>query len=322
VTKQEVPVRPSITVVGSTMVDMITYVSRAPIAGETVVGDRFVQGFGGKGANQAVMASRMGADVRMVNCVGDDVFGDMTIENLKREAVSVEHITRAVGVSSGVAPIWVEHGGTNRIICVPGANDHMTCEQAVAAVESAAELHLALGQFEVPQPVTAAAFAAAHERGAVTVLNPAPAAELSEELRSVTDWLVPNEVEFAHLAEACGIQAADITDEAIAGIARATGVKLVVTLGDQGVALCSDGESVLRLPAPSVQAVDTTGAGDAFVGAFAYGLAQGMPVQDAAVLGCACAAASVTREGTQSSFSSPTELAELIQKVRSTTEPH
>jgi len=286
-----------------------------------VVGDRFVQGFGGKGANQAVMASRMGADVRMVNCVGDDVFGDMTIENLKHEAVSVEHITRAVGVSSGVAPIWVEHGGANRIICVPGANDHMTCEQAVTAVESSPELHLALGQFEVPQAVTAAAFAAAQQRGAITVLNPAPAAKLSEDLRAVTDWLVPNEVEFGHLAEAYGFGANDTTDEAIAGIAATAGVKLVVTLGEQGVALCSDGVKVLRLPAPSVEAVDTTGAGDAFVGAFAYGLAQGMSVKDSAVLGCECAARSVTREGTQSSFSSSTELSELIARVRSGSGP-
>jgi ribokinase len=178
-------------------------------------------------------------------------------------------------------------------------------------------LDLALGQFEVPQPVTAAAFAAAQKRGAITVLNPAPAAELSHELRSVTDWLVPNEVEFGHLAHACGVEGTDITDEAIADIASKTGIKLVVTLGEQGVALCSDGLTVLRLPAPRVHVVDTTGAGDAFVGAFAYGLARGMTVPDSAVLGCACAAQSVTREGTQSSFSSRAELAELVAQVRS-----
>ena len=299
----------AIVVVGSTMIDMMTYVERVPAASETVVGDRFTQGFGGKGANQAVMARRLGAEVVMVNSVGDDIFGEMTVENLAREGIDVTSITRTAGVSSGVAPIWVEPDGTNRIIVVPGANDHLTSEQAGRAVEAAPDVQLVLGQFEVPQSVTAAAFAAARQRGALTVLNPAPAAALSPDLLAVTDWLIPNEVEFAHLATASGIDGSPI-DDAIAAVAARTGVSLVVTLGAEGAAVCADG-GVVRVATPSVRAVDTTGAGDAFVGAFAYGLARGLSPTRAAELGCRCASISVTKPGTQTSFASSEELARI-----------
>ena len=301
----------AIIVVGSTMIDMMTYVERLPTAGETVVGDRFIQGFGGKGANQAVMARRLGADVVMVTSVGDDIFGEMTIENLAREGIDVTPVTRVAGVSSGVAPIWVEPDGTNRIIVVPGANDHVTAEQAERAVEQAPDVHVVLGQFEVPQAVTAAGFAAARRRGAMTVLNPAPAAAVSPHLIAVTDWLIPNEVEFAHLAAASSDDHSAI-DDAITAVARALGVRLVVTLGADGAAVCGDGE-VIRVAAPRVHAVDTTGAGDAFVGAFTYGLARGLAPEAAAELGCQCASISVTRRGTQTSFPSSNELAEVVE---------
>jgi ribokinase len=304
----------AIIVVGSTMIDMMTYAERVPAAGETLVGNQFSQGFGGKGANQAVMASRLGAAVAMVNCVGDDVLGDMTLENLTRERIDVRSVNRVAGVSSGVAPIWVEADGTNRIIVVPGANDHVTPEQARSAVEDAAEVQLVLGQFEVPQSATAGAFTAARERGALTVLNTAPAAELSPALLEVTDWLIPNEVEFGHLARACGLDGARLTDDVITAVAARTTGRLVVTLGAAGAAAC-EGDRVTRVPAPPVRAVDTTGAGDAFVGTFAYGLARGLSPAAAAELGCRCAAVSVTRHGTQTSFAAVEELAELRREL-------
>jgi ribokinase len=299
----------SIIVVGSTMTDMMTYAERVPAAGETLVGNRFAQGFGGKGANQAVMASRLGAAVAMVNCVGDDVFADLTLENLAREGIDVTSVRRIAGVSSGVAPIWVEADGTNRIIVVPGANDHVSAEQARHAVESAADVSLVLGQFEIPQAATASAFAAGRRRGAVTVLNPAPAVEVSPALLEVTDWLIPNEVEFGYLARACGVDPGGLDDEAITAVAARTTGRLVVTLGAAGAAVCEEGR-VTRVAAPPVQAVDTTGAGDAFVGAFAFGLAGGLPPVAAAELGCRWAAVSVTRHGTQTSFPSVGEIAE------------
>jgi ribokinase len=303
----------AIVVVGSTMIDMMTYAERVPAAGETLVGDRFAQGFGGKGANQAVMASRLGARVAMVNCVGDDIFGEMILENLSREGVDVTSVNRVAGVSSGVAPIWVEADGTNRIIVVPGANDHVSPEQGRDAVEGAREVQLVLGQFEIPQESTASAFAAARRRGALTVLNPAPAAELSAALLEVTDWLIPNEVEFGNLAHACGVEGR-IDDDAITTVAAKTTGRLVVTLGAAGAAVCEN-DRVTRVAAPPVLALDTTGAGDAFVGAFAYGIAHGLSAVAAAELGCRCAAVGVTRHGTQTSFPTVEELAELRREL-------
>jgi ribokinase len=305
----------AIIVVGSTMIDMMTYAERVPAPGETLVGDRFAQGFGGKGANQAVMASRLGAAVAMVNCVGDDVFGEMILDNLSRERVDVTSVRRVTGVSSGVAPIWVEADGTNRIIVVPGANSQVSPEQGHDAVDRARDVQLVLGQFEIPQAATASAFAAARRRGALTVLNPAPGAELSPDLLDVTDWLIPNEVEFATLARACGVDGGGLDDDVVSAVAAKTTGRVVVTLGAAGAAVCEH-DSVTRVAAPTVRAMDTTGAGDAFVGAFAYGLAHGLTAVAAAELGCRCAGVSVTRQGTQTSFPTVDELAELRRELK------
>lgn len=307
---------PCVVVVGSTMIDMIAYVDRVPEAGETAVGDRFTQGFGGKGANQAVMAARLGAVVRMVNCLGTDALGDITIDNFIREGIDVTYVTRTDRASSGVAPIWVEADGTNRIVCVPGANNEMTTRQARSAVVAAERVDVVVGQFEVPQAVTAAGFAIAKDRGALTVLNPAPAYPLDSALMKVTDWLVPNEVELLKVARTFGLRPGRVDDELAAAVTKATGLKLAVTLGPHGVAICEDGVTVTRVAAPRVHAVDTTGAGDAFVGAFAYGLAEGLGARAAAELGCACASVSVTGTGTQTSFPNRTEVSEIRRGLR------
>jgi ribokinase len=307
--------RPSMIVVGSTMIDMVAYLARVPARGETLFGTSFVQGFGGKGANQAVMASRLGATVEMVNCLGEDTFGDLTLENLRREGIGVGHITRSTGTATGVAFIWVEPNGDNRIVVVPGANDSLTREQAHAAVSGADRVDLVLGQLEVPQLGTAAGFTAARERGAITVLNPAPAAPLDSTLLAVTDWLTPNEVEFLAVAAACGVESSSVDDATIAAVAAHTGLRLAVTLGERGAAICDDKKDVVRIPAPAVDAVDTTGAGDAFVAAFCYGLATGAGAPQAAALGCACASSSVTRHGTQTSFPVRREAAGLLRRL-------
>jgi ribokinase len=293
----------NIWVVGSTMIDMIAYSDRIPGPGETVVGRDFQMGFGGKGANQAVMARRLGADVGIINCLGTDIFGDQTIENFQGLGIDTRFVTRTSEVSSGVAPIWVEPSGTNRIICVPGANFAMGPEESAAAIESAETVDLVLGQFEMLQETTAAAFRAGRARGAVTVLNPAPAAAPRPDLLAQTDWLVPNEHEFADIATPVIGRTADAArSQDVADLARALGLRVVVTIGEKGAALCRPDGTVEYIAPPSVQAVDTTGAGDAFVGAFCYGLAGDMPEEEAVRLGCACAALSVTRPGTQRSF--------------------
>ena len=306
---------PVILVVGSTMIDLIAYADRLPEAGETLVGTSFAMGFGGKGANQAVAAARLGARVALVNTVGEDAYGAETLANLAEQGVDTTYVRRVPG-SSGVAPIWVDGAGMNRIIIVPGANLHVPPELGVEAFD-VLRPGVVVGQFEIPQHVTAAAFAAARASGAVTVLNPAPAADPDPLLLAATDWLVPNEHELALL----GGEALDgdepAEDTLIADLGERLGVSLVVTLGVRGAAVRPRGGSVVRVPAVPARAVDTTGAGDAFVGAFAVGLARGWHAVDAARLGCAFAADSVTRAGTQRSFADRAGAAAILASVRS-----
>lgn len=299
---------PEIVVVGSTMTDMIAYVKRAPSSGETVIGDSFSLGFGGKGANQAVMSSRFGAKVKMINTLGDDVFGDTTLKNFAEQGIDTTYINRVPG-PSGVAPIWVEADGSNRIICVPGSNFAMTVPQVQSALSEISEIDILVGQLEIRQEVSAAAFAAARARGITTILNPAPFAPLSAELLKNADWVIPNETEFAGLDKSA--RAPD-NDEIIIDLARELGCKLVVTLGEKGAAYVDENGKVIRVAAPKVSAIDTTGAGDAFVGAFAVGLGLGFEPVEAIKLGCASASLSVTRKGTQSSYPSRDEAQELL----------
>ena len=302
---------PSIAVVGSMNIDLIAYADRTPGPGETVMGRRFEMGFGGKGANQAVMARLLGARVAMIGALGDDSYAEMTLDNFAARGIETSGVARVPG-SSGVAPIWVEPDGTNRIIVVPGSNDALTPDGAAAVIRSLDAVDVVVGQFEVPRAATAGGFRAAHERGSVTILNPAPAAPLDGALLAATDWLVPNEVEFRILA---GVDATD--DAALAAFARTTGTRLVVTLGAQGAALVATDGRVERIPAAPVEAIDSTGAGDAFVGAFAYAVAIGLGESDAVRLGIACASDSVTRPGTQRSFPDRARCATLLAAIQS-----
>lgn len=306
--------RPHIAVVGSTMMDLFTYVDRAPEAGETVVGQRFVSGFGGKGANQAVMARSFGADVSLIACVGDDAYGTQILDHLTHLGIDVSAVRRVPG-SSGIAPIWVESDGTNRIIIVPGANLHLAADVAASAIDALEVVDIVIGQLEVPQAATAAGFRAARERGAATILNPAPFAALDPQLLEVCDWLVPNEHELAAIV---GSGATD--DDALLRAAATIGTSLLVTLGAAGVAYV-DGDHVRRSPAPKVAARDTTGAGDAFIGAFAYGLAAGRDAQQSIDLGLRTASDSVTRHGTQSSFPDTRRCRSLLEGLDPASDP-
>lgn len=285
---------PRVVVVGSIMVDLIAYADPLPRLGETVRGSAFHFGFGGKGANQAVTAHRLGADVALVACVGDDRFGDMTIENLVAQGMSTATIRRIDGWTTGVAPIWVEADGGNRIIVVPGANDALAAG-FVADALSRASVDCLVCQLEVPDEAVAAALGAQSALGAVRILNPAPASADAVALFGAADWVVPNEHEFELL------WGSKPTDAAILAAADAWACGLIVTLGAEGAAATVDGEVLRSLP-PSVEVVDTTGAGDAFVGGLAYAFAAGMPVTAAVELGNVCGALSTERRGTQSSF--------------------
>jgi ribokinase len=305
--------QPVVAVVGSLNIDLIAYTARVPSAGETVIGERFQMGFGGKGANQAVMAARLGARVAMVGALGDDVYAGMTFDNLDRQGVDATHVAKVAG-SSGVAPIWVEPDGSNRIIVVPGANDAVDPEGAARAIASMDHVDVVVGQLEIPQRVTLAAFRVARDRGAITMLNPAPAAPLDPALVEASHWLIPNETEFAILAGIDRLEPGD--DRPIADFARRVAPRLLLTLGSRGAALVSAEGAVDVVPATSVQAIDTTGAGDAFVGAFAVGLAAGLNERAAVRLGIACASDSVSRHGTQSSFASREVAATILSEIR------
>lgn len=298
-------------VVGSANIDLVVTLERAPGAGETVVGAGFATHFGGKGANQAVMARRLGGRVDLVACLGDDAHGRLTRDELGRLGVGLEHVRTVVGEPTGVAQIQVEPDGSNRIVVVPGANARLEPDDAAAAVRDCRPA-VVVAQFEVPQATIRSAFAAAREVGATTVLNPAPAMRPEAGLLELTDWLVPNETEFALLVDGTVDD-----DDVLLRVVRRYGARLLVTLGERGVILVDapDGATAPAAPerigAPDVDAVDTTGAGDAFVGAFAVGLAAGRSAGSAARVAIACATESVTRSGAQASYPEPARALEL-----------
>lgn len=298
-----------IVVVGSMNIDMVTYCDRFPDDGETLVGSAYVQGFGGKGANQAVMASRLGADTAFIGCVGNDDLGHATIANFTERGIDASGVAILDDHNTGVAPIWVNGEGTNRILIVPGANDALTGDHVATQLADAESVAVVVAQLETPQDATIAAFQWAKSHDAVTVLNPAPAADVVSDLLASTDWLVPNETEFSLLT---GDQPSEAAAEAWAG---RWGCGVIVTLGGDGVLVADGVNPPWRQPARSVDVIDTTGAGDAFVGGFAAGLASEMSLVDAVTLGGACGGLSTTKEGTQSSYPDTDEIAAINVEV-------
>ena len=272
-----------------------------PDEGETLVADRYEQGFGGKGANQAVMAARLGAPVALVGCVGDDDLGRATVANLEANEIDASGVATVAGVATGVAPIWVDGSGANRILIARGANDAVDTD-TVAGGFASRDVAVVLAQLETPQVASGEAFRLARQRGAVTILNPAPAAPLDDELLDVTDWLIPNENEYEV------IFGCPPDPDVVAAEAADRPYGIVITLGAGGAIVSHDATTahVSALAADTV--VDTTGAGDAFVGAFATGLAVGLDPVGAAQLGCVAGSLSVRRAGTQRSFPSRGEI--------------
>lgn len=298
----------AIAVVGSSNIDMVTYTTDIPKSGETVIGKTFSINFGGKGANQALMASRFSADVYMVTGVGSDSFGSQIIDNLRREGINSKYLHKFAG-STGVAPIWVDGSGANRIIVFPGANNLLEADQAIVAIKNIKNLGVVVGQLEILEETTLAAFKSARELGITTILNPAPAKELSKELLENTDWLIPNSIEYQ------AISGSKPTKESICKFAKKHGIGLVVTLGENGAALVDRSGKYSAIKSEKVSALDTTGAGDCFVGAFAASINQGFSPESAAKIGTACATSSVTREGAQSSYPNKVEVRKLIKEL-------
>ncbi len=302
---------PKITVVGACNIDLISYVPRLPALGETLHGTRFHMGFGGKGANQAVMAAKLGAHVTMITKLGRDVFGENTRENFERFGIATRHVHFTDQAFSGVAPIAVDPDGGNSIIIVTGANDLLTAEEITAAQAEIAASDVLVCQLEIPIALNLTALRLARAAGVTTVFNPAPAQpELPAEIYQLSDVFCPNETETQLLTG----QPVTTLDEAESAarvlLARGAGA-IILTLGQRG-SLIVTGESARHVPAHTVQAIDSTGAGDAYVGSLAYFLGRGQSLLEAAQRAGAIATRSVLKSGTQTSFPDASEIADLL----------
>jgi ribokinase len=285
------------------MTDLTAYADVLPEPGQTLAGQLFTTGFGGKGANQAVMAAHCGAQVHFIGKLGDDVFGKAIADNFVKVGINSQFVETS-STPNGVAHIWVDGNGENRIIIIPGANHEIEVTKAVSAINSIQDLAIVVAQCEIKQEVTTATFKAAKARGATTILNPAPYQQLSAELLELTDWLIPNETEFRELHGSLP------SDDQVLKSFR-PGKNSIVTLGSKGAVYISADGQIHHAPAPQVTAVDTTGAGDAFVGSFAFALASGKEPFDAMKFGIRIASLTVTRKGAQSSYPVQTEIATL-----------
>ena len=300
----------AIVVVGSLNMDLVVHTVRHPKPGETVLGKEFQTFPGGKGANQAVAAARLDSRVFMVGCVGQDDFGDVLIETLEQDRVQTEFVYREEQERSGVALITVDNQGQNSIVVAPGANSCLSQSHLIQAEAAFTQAKVVVLQLEIPLEVVATAIELAAKHGAQVILNPAPAQALGMEILSAVDYLIPNESELDLLTN-------NVTgrrpSESAAHL-KAMGVKnVVVTLGSQGVLVLNRTDPIYLAP-HTVQVVDTTAAGDAFIGAFAVALAEGRLLIDCARLGNAAGALAVTRQGAQPSLPYRKDVERLLNR--------
>jgi ribokinase len=304
--------RPKVVVVGSANMDLVVRCEHIPAPGETVIGGQFVTLPGGKGANQAVAAARLGGEVRFVGCVGADAFGESLFAGMAADGIITDHLRRDPEAPTGVALIGVDDRGQNAIIVAPGANHRLTPADIDAARDSIAEAAYLVIQLEIPQSMVAHAVALAKEVGTRVLLNPAPvsvAEPFPHSLLRQVDVLTPNEHEAANLLGYASPDGVDM-EEAARRLVEIGIDCVVVTLGGEGCLLATQ-EGVRHLPALRVSPVDTTAAGDCFTGALAVALAEGQEMEAAIAFATRAAAISVTRLGAQPSLPWRAELESL-----------
>jgi ribokinase len=287
-----------IVVLGSVNADLVLRCARLPRPGETVHGEDFQTVPGGKGANQAVAAARLGGRVEFIGCIGDDAFGATARATLEREGVGTAGLRTHAGAPTGVAMILVERSGQNSIALSAGANAMLDVAEVDGAAAAIACASLLVCQLESPLAAVRHAIGIARRHGVPVLLNPAPAQPLAPTLLGEVDILVPNESEAALLIGASGAPDPARTAMALRGQTAAT---VIVTLGGEGVCI-ADERGTRRLPAPAVQAIDTTGAGDTFIGAFAAARQEGLGTDEAVQFAQRAAALSVTRAGAMASM--------------------
>lgn len=290
-----------VVIVGSLNMDLVTRAPRLPRAGETLAGQSFVTVPGGKGANQAVAAARLGASVAMVGCVGDDAYGEQLRAALLAEGIDCQAVTRVAGESTGVALIVVDDSSQNAIVIVAGGNGHVTASVVDSFDALLSQAEVIICQLEVPLDTVGHVLKRGHELGKTVILNPAPATgPLPAEWFAWIDYLIPNESEASALT-GLPVDSTASADAAASALLAAGVSKVIVTLGEQGALFAGKSRSE-HFPAPKVQPVDTTAAGDTFVGGFAAALADGKSESEAIRFGQVAAALSVTRSGAQPSI--------------------
>ena len=305
----------SIVVIGSLNLDLVTRMEHLPAPGETVTGEEFATFHGGKGANQAYAAARLGGRVEMIGRVGADAYGDGLIENLAAVGVGVSGVGRDPAAPSGMAFISIDARGQNQIVIVPGANGTFNEERLGRSRDQITDAGVVLLQLEVPLQTTLAAARLAKEAGALVILDPAPVEALPDELLSLADYLTPNETELIGLAGGGG-EAVETNQDSVRAMARmlvGRGARnVLVKLGARGALLIRGDGSEQFWEAVAVVAVDTTAAGDCFNAAFAVGLAEGNTEEAAGRFAAVAAACCVTRRGAQSSMPDRREVEELL----------
>lgn len=303
--------KPRIAIVGSVNMDLVFRTPRMPAIGETIKGDEFRQIPGGKGANQAVAAARQGADVKFIGSVGDDIFGAHSLRCLADEGIDIAHLSTITNVPTGVAGIFVDQNGSNSIVLAPGANEMLSVAHVESAAATIASAKSLICQLETPLNTVTRAIEIARQQGIQVILNPAPAQSLSDALLAQVDHLIVNETEASQLS---GIEVTDLASAQLASeklLQRGVGVVLL-TMGEHGVFIAEQGDSKF-IPAIAVKAVDTTAAGDTFVGAYAVGLANGLSVSEASMQAQYAAALTVTKLGAQTSIPTRNEVVQFMK---------
>ncbi len=286
-----------IVIVGSFNTDLTSYLDRMPRPGETVGGDKFVTGPGGKGSNQAVAAARLGADVTFIGRVGQDVFAKLAYDIWEAEGVNTDYVIQDPDHATGVAPIFVDSSGENMIVVVLGANLNIQQSDIDSAKDIIADADVLMVQLEINHDMVGYALQVAKDMGVTTILNPAPAAELPEDYVKLADYITPNETELETLSRSD-------SDDVIANaksLLTTDSQTVVVTMGSQGAQIVTQDQEQM-IGTFNVDVVDTTGAGDAFNGGLAVGLAEGKSLEEAVKFANATAALCVTKPGTAPSM--------------------
>lgn len=302
-----------ITVIGSLNMDLVTYTSRMPKLGETIIGKSFKQLPGGKGANQADAIAKLGLAVKMVGCIGEDDLGNTLVQALRKDGVDTAYVATVKGASTGIAAITVDTEGNNCIIVVPGANNMLTIERMQAAFKAIEEASVVVAQLEVPIETVKYGLKAAKQLGKITILNPAPAVMLEDEMLASVDILIPNETELEAIS-GMKIRTEDDLYPA-AQLLIDKGVReLIITLGDKGcIHINKQGSNTYK--AHKVKAVDTTAAGDSFIGALAVAISEGKVLAEAIAFATAAGALTVTKEGAQIALPLRAEVEAFIRNL-------